>query len=55
MDKEKLGLPFVLRKSMDQLDGKPFLAGKEKDNKAARLLLVLIILLNSQATLEVFG
>eukprot|EP00470_Lotharella_oceanica_P006000 CAMPEP_0170178746 /NCGR_PEP_ID=MMETSP0040_2-20121228/13688_1 /TAXON_ID=641309 /ORGANISM="Lotharella oceanica, Strain CCMP622" /LENGTH=339 /DNA_ID=CAMNT_0010422181 /DNA_START=194 /DNA_END=1211 /DNA_ORIENTATION=+ len=37
-DKEKLGLPFMLRKSMDQLDGKPFLAGKPKDGKAFRFI-----------------
>eukprot|EP00465_Bigelowiella_longifila_P004610 CAMPEP_0185255336 /NCGR_PEP_ID=MMETSP1359-20130426/4354_1 /TAXON_ID=552665 /ORGANISM="Bigelowiella longifila, Strain CCMP242" /LENGTH=437 /DNA_ID=CAMNT_0027839137 /DNA_START=241 /DNA_END=1554 /DNA_ORIENTATION=- len=35
-DKDKLGLPFVLRKSLDQLDGKPFLAGRMKDAKASR-------------------
>uniref|UniRef100_A0A7S3YV23 Protein ENHANCED DISEASE RESISTANCE 2 C-terminal domain-containing protein n=1 Tax=Lotharella globosa TaxID=91324 RepID=A0A7S3YV23_9EUKA len=37
-DKDKLGLPFMLRKSMDQLDGKPFLAGKPKDGKAFRFI-----------------
>eukprot|EP00472_Partenskyella_glossopodia_P007031 CAMPEP_0197521064 /NCGR_PEP_ID=MMETSP1318-20131121/6367_1 /TAXON_ID=552666 /ORGANISM="Partenskyella glossopodia, Strain RCC365" /LENGTH=409 /DNA_ID=CAMNT_0043072889 /DNA_START=159 /DNA_END=1388 /DNA_ORIENTATION=- len=37
-DKDNLGLPFVLRKSMEQLDGKPFLAGKLKDNKSARFV-----------------
>ncbi|GAB5368772.1 hypothetical protein AAMO2058_001348700 [Amorphochlora amoebiformis] len=37
-DKEKLGLNFMLRKSLDQLDGKPFLAGKVKDGKTARFL-----------------
>jgi len=35
-DKEKLGLPFVIRKSLDQVDGKPFLAGRMKDSKSSR-------------------
>mmetsp|Transcript_7986 Transcript_7986/g.12069 ORF Transcript_7986/g.12069 Transcript_7986/m.12069 type:complete len:413 (-) Transcript_7986:72-1310(-) len=36
VNKEVLGLSFVLRKSLDQLDGKPFLAGLEKDCKTGR-------------------
>eukprot|EP00471_Norrisiella_sphaerica_P005548 CAMPEP_0184490054 /NCGR_PEP_ID=MMETSP0113_2-20130426/17029_1 /TAXON_ID=91329 /ORGANISM="Norrisiella sphaerica, Strain BC52" /LENGTH=395 /DNA_ID=CAMNT_0026873793 /DNA_START=231 /DNA_END=1418 /DNA_ORIENTATION=+ len=37
-NKESLGIPFVLRKSLEQVDGKPFLSGRAKDNKSAMYL-----------------